>query len=358
MKAASLKKQWGKFSSPQHAALTDPEKKLLLDEKSLFYEFFDSETIDCSQIDIVLFNKTMNGMKKPMTSGKVGEILNCLLGKTRVKSIPTAKNISDAMRFGNSFGLVAVKVGCSESNKNELIGDFLKDPTLNVWIRSLTKYFFISTCVDCDSLLVLDLLGVLSLDDLIGKVHAKRKGGRQMKVNSIQTHISRTKSHRNRIDMLVEFMKKNNCSALLGIFSYQILRSYKGRYHTGVIHSFAHDSKGSINGVVIWYPMCNDETDSSNGRCEEVISLQDLAHGIIDSDESNSFHPYLLNRNDAIGAEARDDPFAVYCTCKLKAKIKTSGTNKNGNKGRLFYCCAKDQNNPTNCKFFRWKSGS
>ena len=355
MAAASWKEQWGNFAEPQHAVLSEMDKKILIEEPALFKGFFDAETKDVSQLDIVIFNKTIHGMDKPLTQAKTSAMLKCLLGKGSVKSHPTKTEIDFAIKFGNSFGVVAVKVGCSDENRNDLICSFATDPTINMWVRSITKCFYTSSCVDSDVLLVLDLLGTLSLEHLMEKVTARRKTGKPAKVNSIITFIRRHKTANNKVELLVEFMRKNNFASLLDIFSYQIMRSYNGRHHTSVIHSYAHDKRGKINGVVIWYPLCNHETPSGKERSEEIISIDDLAFGIFESEKCNNFKPWIGNKNNQISSESAEEIGARYCKCKLKAAVKKTLSNKKGNKGKMFYCCPKDKNNPSNCKFFNWK---
>ena len=74
----------------------------------MFKVFFDTETKDVSQLDIVIFNKTIHGMNKPLTPAKTSGILKCLLGKGSVKAYPTKTEIDNAIKFGNSFGIVFV----------------------------------------------------------------------------------------------------------------------------------------------------------------------------------------------------------------------------------------------------------
>ena len=154
-------------------------------------------------------------------------------------------------------------------------------------------------------------------------------------------------------------MKNSNFLCLLSTFSCQMLRACNGRHHPAVTHSFAFDNKAKISGAVLWYP--SRDVSSSRGtemeQSEEVISINDLAIGMSNSTNSENLKPCLTNCNDPIGCNIRDN-FSVkkHCFCKSKAAVKKTMTSKNGNKDRLFHCCAKDENNPLGCSFSQWKT--
>ena len=361
MKAISWKEQWAATYQHTHIVrLNDEEKYLLIQEPALFKGFFDNDPMDVDSIDIVTFNKTTFGMKTAMDRKKVKKIIMTLTGKSNTPLRITKEHLLEIKKFTNSFGIVAVKIGCSDENNNKMLGNFMKIDGCNVWVRSLTKFFYINACVDSDSLVVLDYLDVMDLKFMSEKVIARRKYGRPKKTSSIQTHLNRNANSENKVELLVKFIKKDNHAALMEIFSYQVLRAYHGAYHPAVIHSYAYNHTGRIDGVIVWYPLC--DVLSSDGkhveRSEEKLTINDLASDILESLKNNAFKPYLHNRNDPVGNMCRERTEEInqkYCKCKLKAVIKITNTTKNGNRGKPFYCCPKDVNNPSNCEYFRWK---
>ena len=79
-----------------------------------------------------------------------------------------------------------------------------------------------------------------------------------------------------------------------------------------------------------------------------------VASRIIDSVKVGSFKPCLENRNDPIGSEIRNDS-GKYSHCELKCAVKLTKTSKNSSRGNCFYSCPRDENHPSDCKFFRRK---
>ena len=74
---------------------------------------------------------------------------------------------------------------------------------------------------------------------------------------SMHRHLNSNVNSGNKVELLVKFIKKNNHSVLMEIVSYQVLRAYYGAYHPAIIHSYAYNHTGLIDGVIVWYPFCD-----------------------------------------------------------------------------------------------------
>ena len=53
----------------------------------------------------------------------------------------------------------------------------------------------------------------------------------------------------------------------------------------------------------------------------------------------------------------RNQQFGLMCYCNLSTALRQVSKD-NSNKGKLFYCCPKNCNNETKCKYFMWKDES
>ena len=103
-------------------------------------------------------------MKTVIDQTKVKKKVMTLTGKSNMPSRITKEHLIEIKKIAESFGIVAVKIGCSDENNDKMLEFFLKIDGHNVWMRSLTKFFCISACIDFDSLVVLNCLGVVDLN--------------------------------------------------------------------------------------------------------------------------------------------------------------------------------------------------
>ena len=125
----------------------------------------------------MLFNKLADGMKTPMNNHKVSKIINLLGRVLPSSSTHDDKSIDNLMLFAESFRLVTICTNCCEENSNFLVKRITIENGMNVWVRSLSKQFHRSSCIDSDSLVSLHHLGVINLNDLNQKIIARRKVG-------------------------------------------------------------------------------------------------------------------------------------------------------------------------------------
>ena len=365
MEACNLRELWSVHSANAHFHVLDShQKSMLVKERALFKGFFENEcTSSCDSFDIVFFNKSKHGMKTSMNDQKACKIINFLSGNCVVKSRYSKTELSKLCKFCRSFGVVAVKENCSILNCNNILRHcpMLKGKT--VWTRSLTSGFFISGGIDFDSLLVLDVLGIMKLDDLQRSVIARRRIGRPRKSNSVfkfMSELNCDRTEKEKVEELTSFLLHNNCKAMLQLFSYQVLRQSGNRQlWNAVIQHLAYDEKGNVNGVCVLYPDAGDFDSNGNAeKSEEILTIQEIAADIFISNSKDHFSPCVFNQNNCAGEEARssvsheiNDDDAIYCKCGMKALRGLTKSNRNGNRGRHYYNCKKHKNNPTRCDF-------
>ena len=165
-----------------------------------------------------------------------------------------------------------------------------------------------------------------------------------------------------RESLLLQCLKNDNFKGICKIFSHQILREHNRSDHNAVIKCFAKDTKGKIDGAIVYFP--NNRVVLACGKkfedIEEKIPLQDLCHKIIISHGNDHFHPFITNRNDVLGATCRaevdnqrDDECPHYCQHGMLLRRKLSKKNNN-NHNRGYWSCPKKKHDQTKCKYFVW----
>ena len=121
-----------------------------------------------------------------------------------------------------SFGVVDVKANCIILNYNNIL---LHLPTLKgktVWKHFLTSYFFIGR-IDFDSVLVLDVLGIMKLDGTHRPGIARRRIGQPRKsiyVFKFMNDLKHNRTEREKVEEFASFLLRNNSKAMLQLFSY------------------------------------------------------------------------------------------------------------------------------------------
>ena len=145
--ACSILENHNQCNHCHNKTLDDEQKEILIMEKALFNDFWENENkISTNEIEIVIFNRTVKGVKSEMTKTKTDKIIKTLRGNVKSLMACSNKHLDDLMNLTDSVGIVVVKVGCSPVNKNFLLDGFVKEKS--IFTRSLSKDHFLSACMD------------------------------------------------------------------------------------------------------------------------------------------------------------------------------------------------------------------
>ena len=159
-------------------------------EKALFHGFWEhEEKVSVKDINVVIFNNSVYGMKTEMTEKKADQIISMLNGDINIPQTCTDNFIKKMINLSDSFGIVAFKLGCSPINKNFLLDGFVKDKC--VFSRSLTKEYFLSACIDNNMLVGAHFLKVVNLHQMNHKIITRRKPGRPQTTSSIHRYLNK-----------------------------------------------------------------------------------------------------------------------------------------------------------------------
>lgn len=309
-------------------------------EKALFNDFREHEDmISVDEIEMVIFNKTAKGMKSEMTKTKAGKIIKILKGTVKSPMICSNEHLDESMNLSDSAGIAAVKVGCSQMNKNFLLEDFAQDKS--IFTRPLSKECCLSARMDDCLLVGLGMLSIVKLETLNQKTIARRKLGRPRTTSPIHTFLKKIEKEMNRENLLENYLKEGHGKNFYQMFAHQIIRESDGIEHLAIIRVFRKDANNNVLGAIAYHPGYEIETLGSNEmeNHEEFVASKDLAHDIIISYDNSNFKQFIANRNNGIGKECRESTETIsyphHCKCRVKAKIKIVKKN-NVSKGRKF----------------------
>ena len=131
-------------------------------EKDLFNNFWDHEKkTSANEVQLIIFNKSVEVIETEMTKTKASEIINMLRGNVKTPLVRSEKHMDGLIELPDSTRIAAVKVGCSPENKNLLLDRFVKEK--DIFASSLTKECCLSMHTDDYLLVGIDFLNVVKL---------------------------------------------------------------------------------------------------------------------------------------------------------------------------------------------------
>ena len=103
-------------------------------EKALLQGFWENEdNVSSESIEVLVFNKTLEGMNSVMKACKSRKVLQTLKDEIPMPKVCSNHCVKKSLLFSDSFGIIAAKLNCLLKNINFLFGGSFE--CQNLWIR-------------------------------------------------------------------------------------------------------------------------------------------------------------------------------------------------------------------------------